>query len=97
MFKPTVLTQLTGGLYLGALLFGLAVWIMLPFLLAEVRDLRVNGRLVEVKIVASYVHYRGRECTLRISFIAPDGQDVTISDAYPGDITKAPDRALALR
>jgi hypothetical protein len=74
------------GLYLGALVMGLTTWVMLPFLLFEVYDAQKNGKKVEVEIVSSYIYHRGKNCSLRLSFIIPNGQQVTIGDALPGDI-----------
>ena len=86
MSLPKPLTQLIGGLYLASLLFGLATWVMLPFQLFEVYDTRKNGKLVKVNIVASYMYYQSRNCSLRLTFITPEAKEVTIGDALPGDI-----------
>lgn len=86
MKQPTFIHKLTSALFLASLLFGLATWIMLPFMLYEVRDARVNGVLVEVKIKASYIYRQGSNCTLRLTFTLSDNKEVTIGDAVPGDL-----------
>jgi hypothetical protein len=86
MKQPTLIHKLTSALFLASLLFGLATWVMLPFMLYEVRDARVNGVLIDVKIKASYIYHQGRNCTLRLTFTLPDNKEVTIGDAIPGDL-----------
>jgi len=85
MSKPTLLEKLSASFYLASLLFGLTIWVMLPFLIYEVHDARANGKLIDVKIVASYMHNRGSSCSLRLTFTVPNGEEITIGDAKPGD------------
>jgi hypothetical protein len=87
MNLPKPMIQLIGGLYLASLLFGLATWVMTPFMLYEVYDTNTNGKTINVKITSSYIYYRGNKSHLKISFITPEGENITIGDALPGDIS----------
>lgn len=86
MTKPNILSQLIRGLYLASLMFGLVAWVMLPFLIMEVRAVRLNGKSVDVEVMSSYVYYQGKNCSLNITFKTKNDEELTIGNALPGDI-----------